>query len=565
MSTVRAREESNSSRSQGKGNKFLRSIFTSDIVDNISREYKIEYEAIRQIINRRIPYNKIKTSYPWLYKFLIEYINSPALVLYTMATQKNNSFEVAYVNTVESLYNHLFEEDVDFQDFEFDLNKREKLKWKRDKEEVKCSNNVIDKQGLEFTQFRINQNKWHWIPTYPNKSYVVCDADKITDLFNKEYLDKNSEVPVFMINSIKIAYEFQKNHAPECHLKYMDKIVDYLKELKPLGRLDINKSDGKKLLDNILDNLKILKNGGELPRHLWEKSYRTKDKPQTRPCCFENYSKSLLSEIIFSSFYGGVDALKYFDLSLLDNRELYWIVHSNLPPKIIIEKFIKIYSAVYENKYKDLQFIHVPEIIDTQNPEKANILIYSPRDLLLKSFEYRIDVPENLRDKLKEILTKEDAGKSNEEYIIYPILRKESQVLLAAEQKAGKSYMAMMLSYAAATGKKLFADWKTRTKVKVLYVFDREIDAKELGKRKEVVEKIFPLGKKAKSVTFEPVFDFNISSLSDQERVEKMLGGAQLVSRPEGEPVRLLVLDHLTKLTKNINSASLWSEFASMV
>ena len=447
-------------------------------------------------------------------------ILTPFLQTYSGASKNGKSYGSSYVDSVSSLVNFLFGINHDFTPL---YKKFENIKIDNDIKNVIKINFHHDKLNEEFMNIELDGTR---VETPCFNGHIAWHGEN--RIFNEHYIRSNPGVPIFITNSISQACKLQQEFV---RLYYKTLIQETIQTLH------IYDSRRNSNYEKVIESLKYYQN-----RKTSEKNWKNEDK----------------SFSVWASWFGGVTALGQLDLSLLKNRAVYWVCHQADSTKKIVPKFLKIYGKINEIKLRDLQFIHVPEIKDKLNYKNTDIKVWSPEKLLLEAFDMKIEVPEDLKDQQAQIIAKERKKQSQEDYIIYPAIRRNSLMLLSARAKHGKSYLAMALSYAATTKGKLFSNWVVKQRAKVLYVIDREVDTSERKKRQDLFTKIFKPSPKAKSITFEPVFGFNLYEREYQEQIEEMIRDAQLGAFPEGEPVGMLVLDHLTKMTRGNLTANSW-------
>ena len=493
-----------------------------------------------------------------------EFINSPLLQLYSNATGKSEDYGVDFINAVKNLAKYLFEIEVDFG----------KLHIPDIKMSLECINYNDRDISNYFTTLKIG-NATVEVPCNQRGSTVL--PLKGAELFNIDYINSSSKTPVFMVNSIAAAHKLQQRHSKYHRQSVLTRIKRFFdsqrKLLSQTPKTRLGSDESIKLLDNITKHLEILSVGGK-----WNEAYvresnsfiKFMDDKQITSHSVSNldhfiHDIDFRCKMAWGAFYGGINNLPDINLSPLEKRNVYWVLHQDAPRENILAKFINIYSIIHNKGLKDLLFIHVPEITNPLDSKESGISVFSPEELILEAFDYGIEAPVNLKDKFAEILAEKRKKRKHENYIVYPAIRKNSIILMTAKTGHGKSYLSMALSYAIATKGKLFGSWIVKEPVKVLYVIDREVDADELKKRKKIFESIYKLKKRSKSVNFYPVSNFNLLDEKDRHEVKKTLDNTLLDAHPCGEPVKLLVLDHLTKLTRNATTANLWSELRPWV
>ena len=490
---------------------------------------------------------------PWLARFNpYKNLTIPLINLFAQASGKKKEQYENVIDAVKSLAYKLGGDEVYFDNPSLMANI-----------EYIHKQDVVEYNGYFFGKCMTETGSFE-VPTY--KVGIAVQNYIYSDLVNKKYIDANPNAVVLVINSITLPKKLQNQHIRDYRKEKIENMILYLERNQIEFNKNLFRADSVEImLQNTIDNLKILINGGD-----W---YEV-----SNPTCSSNSGKSMnevkyhripgamamlgdsSSQVVWSSFYGGNNNLDNIDLTPLRERNVYWILHQNASREEMLPKFIKAYSYIHDKELNDLHFIHIPEITDIINSEKSGITIWNQEELILEAFDNKIEIPKALKEKFAEVLARKQKNKRQENYIIEPVIRKNAITLMTAKAGHGKSYLSMGLSYAAATKGKLFGTWKVKEKVKVLYIIDREVDVAELKKRKEMFEKIYKLNKKSKSITFHPVSNFNLLQIENRNEVLQKLTDAQLLESPEGEPVKLLVFDHLTKLMGNVSSPQTWSE-----
>ena len=205
-----------------------------------------------------------------------------------------------------------------------------------------------------------------------------------------------------------------------------------------------------------------------------------------------------------------------------------------------------------------LKFIYIPKITDLLNKENNPVQVMSPQDLLFAAFESGIEIPEDLKDELSEILNKKGKNK-NEEFLIWPIIGRKALVLLSGGTGCGKSFQGLTLGYALANKGKLYNNWIVKKACKVLYLCDDELDDDTLKKRKAIFSRIYGDNEESSNITIKTVNGFDLLIEDNQQIIEDLLRDCQLNTGEKGQPVRLLILDHLTKLAPAATQQTNWN------
>ena len=487
---------------------FLNDKESFDKIFDLSASRKEKFQILKLGLDQFLikEYSKNKP-FKWYNKII-----SPMIQAYAELYGKCPDHWENYIEAAKSLADKLFDPHTDFACL---------LPYFHDKN---SQLHII--KTTPFTRITVDdmcfaEAPYNWVSkTYASNQTWSIYPLNTNQFHNVDFLKANRNAPVFVINSIELAQKLQNKYVQYNSKKEQIFVEKYLRRYS----VDLNK---------------VL--------HWKSKSAFSSE-----------YVPIKISKLIWLSWFGGASALNNIDLNCLKRRAVYWVYYQDGSKNEFIAKFLEIYSILPKESFGDLQFIHVPEVKDRLNRKNTKISIWSPKELLLEAFRQDIEVPESIKKEQAAIVAKEVKTPSREEYILYPLLRKKSLILLTAEAKHGKSYFAMALSHAVATHGKLFQNFKVKTTTKVLYVLDDEIDYTERKKREGIFHKIFKQKEKSKDVVYEHVSGFNLYEDHFRKRVECMLINAQMNTNPQGEPVQLLVLDHLTKMINNNLTGSTW-------
>jgi hypothetical protein len=272
-------------------------------------------------------------------------------------------------------------------------------------------------------------------------------------------------------------------------------------------------------------------------------------------------------DIVWSSVFGGITSYDDEEISKLlfplKDRVVYWVLYKDSDETDILKEFIDAYQHLHYAGLKKIKFIHVLNG-DKLNMENSQFNIFNPDDLLLKVHDtIHGIIPECLLEKLSELLVKHRGSKSTKDFIVFPAIRKEAIVLLTAKTGHGKSYFSMFLSYAIARNAGLFSNWKVESPCKILYIMDNEVDAAEKDKREKVLNKMIRPRSNEKSVYIKNVGEEELLDNEDGRKfIERELMVNQQNQIPQGEMPQLLILDCLTKLSRNGTSKQGWESIS---
>ncbi len=264
------------------------------------------------------------------------------------------------------------------------------------------------------------------------------------------------------------------------------------------------------------------------------------------------------TDLVWSSWWGNFDYLDQIDWSPLKGRNIYYVQYGEQDEKTLFDNLLALYVSLRKLEATTIKFIYVPSIVDVQNPECNHIKIMSPDDLLYEAFISGVTkIPEVLKEEATEVINKR-LTKTRDRFLIDPIISRQALIILTAKTGVGKSWQALTLAYALATKGKLFNGWKVKHTCKVLYICDEELDHDTRKERCKILSKMYDYDEKTGNLTIQPVSGFDLNQETYQKRVEKYLHDCQISGGSNGQPVKLLILDHLTKLAHRATQQENW-------
>ena len=363
-------------------------------------------------------------------------------------------------------------------------------------------------------------------------------------LFNLNLVGYNRDATIFLTESLPLAQSQQKYFSYRFREQQFKKQAEYwAEELKEFNNADEqyklfnNNQSSDKVLPCIKDISKIEVN----IKHLLQQNESWVE--------YDNVPSHIYrrADTVWCSWYGGFDRIDTVDWTPLQNRTVYYVQYGEVDEKKLYANLLALYEKLRGLENLKLKFIYIPKITDLLNKENNPIQVMCPQDLLYTAFESGIEIPESLKDELSEILNKKGKGK-NEEFLIWPIIGRKGLVLLTAATGVGKSFQALNLGYALANKGKLFNNWIIRRACKVLYICDSELDKDTLEERKNIFKKMYKDDDNSSNIMIQSVDNYDLLDKKFQKIIDNFLLDCQLNNGEKGQPVKLLILDHLTKL-----------------
>ena len=276
---------------------------------------------------------------------------------------------------------------------------------------------------------------------------------------------------------------------------------------------------------------------------------------------------------IFSSFYGGIDALKKTDFSLLYSRDVYWLLLDK-PGADPLEKYwiaIKVYLQLHEHgvNFKVVKFAnHIWNDAAKLNNDLLEgnydgISIMTVKEFLADSESCGVHIPEPLQESDYGLMTGgELENKKDEPFIINPILRRKSLMIFFANTGIGKSWAALSIALGMVHGKDVFnGKWiSDGEKHKVFYASGEMRDG-EIGERIKRLHEIYADNEADKDNFILKLGTYhNLVSPDDQEEFSKAINYATEHEGTPGLKVTLLIIDNLSALTMNGELSGNWGK-----
>ena len=261
---------------------------------------------------------------------------------------------------------------------------------------------------------------------------------------------------------------------------------------------------------------------------------------------YVNYESSPTSgDAVVTAAVGGYSIPEYTDWSLLGGRDIYIFKFGERRPEKFLAELLNITACIVRDLDEDIiSRIKYVVMSDKRGIEvKDNDIKYwSSAELFAEAKLYNCPIPEELASTFDLFCRKSSPSRTNP-YVIEPFLRRNSWMLLSGEEGTGKSYMAMALSAAIATGGKLFLNWKIRQrKSTVMYVADSEMTDDIIRERMTVLNRLY------KGCTEKLIIE-SVKNLNLLDRGCEYIEKCILRESSENRCVEILVLDHLLKLT----------------
>lgn len=397
----------------------------------------------------------------------------------------------------------------------------------------------LTSQGEQQGDFWNLPSGWEWSTAFNDFGFF--------QLFNfdllQDYGDRYSLRPVFVFENFQAANEL------ELTIKKGD--VDY--HLAQIERARGLKNTIERLLTPSTTNIQFANLGSKI--QIYDKrGFSAQPRDIDENDCFSMLSKLLqcnnpqsvaTGDAVATAPVGGYSIPMYTDWSLLDRRDIYVFKFWESDFVKVVNELLMIAACVSRDSEEDIaeriKFIVMAEKCGT-DVKNNDIKYWGLHNLFAEAQLHDCYIPPALENDFDLFCRKNTPTRTNP-YIVEPVLRRNSWMLLSGEEGTGKSFMAMALSAAIATGGKLFMDWRIRQrKAEVLYIADSEMTDDIIQERMSIFRKLYK-GCQEKLIVKSVK---NLNLLEDGiDYIEKLLQKEILA----GRVAEVLVLDHLLKLS----------------
>ena len=268
---------------------------------------------------------------------------------------------------------------------------------------------------------------------------------------------------------------------------------------------------------------------------------------------------------IWTSWYGGIDAIDHVDWGDLFGRTVYYVlIYNKEDAKENIKTALKLYEKFVELENMHLKIITYGICLDnnasTLDDDSLKFVIDD--SLFALADKYGVSVPPTLLEYKDRFIFVDDLNsKSTPQYIVNPSIKVQNLAVLYAPSGVGKSWLSMSVGLAVARGVKVFPGWEVPSPKKVLYIAG-EMTKTEISDRFFTLKQIYgPAHTWRRNFIARRVY-MDLSNLDDQKKVEKDIRD---LNSPDhnvsGQNISLLILDNLTTLVRNGDFKSSWDQF----
>lgn len=398
---------------------------------------------------------------------------------------------------------------------------------------------LLTSQGEPQGDFWNLPSGWEWSTAFNDfRFFQLFNFDLLQD-----YGDRYSLRPVFVFENFQAANEL------ELTIKKGD--VDY--HLAQIERARGLKNTIERLLTPSTANIQFANLGSKI--QIYDKrEFAAQPRDIDENDCFSMLSKLLqcnnpqsvaTGDAVATAPVGGYSIPMYTDWSLLDRRDIYVFKFGESDFVKVVNELLMIAACVSRDSEEDIaeriKFIVMAEKCGTE-VKNNDIKFWGLEELFAEAQIYGCTIPAELESDF-DLYRRKTSPKRTNPYVVEPFLRRNSWMLLSGEEGTGKSFMAMALSAAIATGGKLFMDWKIRQrKAGVLYIADSEMTDEIIRERMSIFRKLYKGCQER--LTVKSVKNLNLLN-GGMEYIEKLLQKESL----SGRVAEVLVLDHLLKLS----------------
>ena len=267
-------------------------------------------------------------------------------------------------------------------------------------------------------------------------------------------------------------------------------------------------------------------------------------------------NKDSKNELLFSSWYGGIENIDNIDWSPLKGRSVYYLLWNNDSFNEHQRKQrLKTAKKLYYKFHADSNMHFKIMIVDTFNND---VIELDDERLINILNSNNISAPKNLVDYQESLINSNISQKNEMDFLINPVLKKNSLTVLYAPAGLGKTWLGLSMGLAMANGTDVFKDWEgTRRNQNVLYILG-EMDKNEIENRIYDLNKIYLKNPQNANNFLAIRKDYDLATREDQNAVEE---ATEEYKRKNAKSISVLVLDNLTTLVKNGENKSNWERF----
>lgn len=269
---------------------------------------------------------------------------------------------------------------------------------------------------------------------------------------------------------------------------------------------------------------------------------------------------------IWTSWYGGIDAVEHVNWSPLLGRTVYFVLMYNSgDSKERISLALKLYEKFVKNPNMHFRIITWSVRYEYQRGEESPVhdqdsLKYLTDDSLFDfADKYNVHIPDGLLEYRNRFLF-DDKVKDyiKAKFLIEPVLKENTLTVLYAPAGIGKSWLAMSCGLALANGKDVFPGWNVPSSKNVYFV-SGEMDIDELNNRVLCLKKAYQSSDPKNDKFVLRKVRMDLSKREDQEKIEKDLRDLESSTHSYiGKKISLIIFDNLSTL---VSKGSYMSNF----
>lgn len=440
----------------------------------------------------------------------------------------------------------------------------------------------------------INDNFKHLVCHYRDVTHMLNPREFFAEkkhfpIYNDDNIRKDTTQAVFLTESLPVAYNAQIDYIRCFQDNMREEMIQFWESVKESSKnlFDQKEQAVKAEIDNLDPRIKQYKENdislGNEPIWVREKVrliYQAKSNiclisrielSQKIDTIIENVKSFSSHELFYlyaemnqnihwSSWVGGFAYINRYDWSGLNGKQVFFVFSDRYEETDRLKHMLVVCDSICSENPEDLIFFYLEEVKNLVDAEDNPFSVYHVDDVLLAAHERELPIPESLQSRLAEHLRK--IGKIKlKNYLIEPIIDKRKITLLTAPTNAGKSFLAHSIGYAFATKGSLFYDWTVTSRGKALCISDTEMDEDTLEDRKNIFNRMYS-SDYLDNFIIKTVDCWNLEDEATQLELQKMLDHATSDEGRRGEPVRLLILDHLSALTNAGYREENWKKFS---
>jgi len=255
-----------------------------------------------------------------------------------------------------------------------------------------------------------------------------------------------------------------------------------------------------------------------------------------------------MSDVIWTSWYGGKDAMKNVDWEPLKGRKVFYAFKEDgdnfkeqLKAGIELLKIFEEFPDTYLN------------IIAVNSNRVGKKLKHY--DFIIQAKKSKINIPQKLK-KLASHVNLDRKVKHKTQFVINDIIKEKNLVVLFAPAGAGKSWLTMSMALALSKGENVFSGWESPSEPRGVALICGEMTLEELEDRGTDLGKIYNAN--IDNILCPVPKSMELSEPESQMEIDNQIAR---FNNENDTKISLMILDNLNKLAHKATREDAWNRF----